>query len=145
MKTLSVAALFLLTFALVACAPLANEADLDREPVLDYSGLLEALRAEGADVATSNPVSQVFFSVEGQTLTVDKDQIQVFEYADGAAAAIEAELVSEDGTSVGTNMISWVAAPHFYRSGRLIVLYLGENADTLRLLESLLGPQFAGA
>lgn len=145
MKTLSVAALFLLTVALVGCAPLANEADLDREPVVGTAGLVEALRTEGADVATGDAVSQVFFSVEGQTLTVDEDQIQVFEYDDVAAAAAEAELVSEDGTSVGTNMITWVAPPHFYRSGRLIVLYLGENADTLRLLESLLGPQFAGA
>ena len=145
MNKLSLAALFLVALALIACGPLANGADSNREPVTDYAGLLEALGTGGATVEPSGSVSQPFLSVEGQSLTLGGEQFQVFEYADESAAAADAQLVSPDGSSVGTTMITWVAPPHFYRSGRLIVLYLGNNADTLRLLESLLGPQFAGA
>jgi hypothetical protein len=34
--------------------------------------------------------------------------------------------------------------PHFYRSGRLIVLYVRDDAAVLLALESVLGTQFAG-
>jgi len=38
----------------------------------------------------------------------------------------------------------WVGPPHFYKVEKLIVLYVGENEDTIGILESVLGPQFAG-
>jgi hypothetical protein len=34
--------------------------------------------------------------------------------------------------------------PHFFKSGRLIVLYVGEESSVLKALEAMLGPQFAG-
>ena len=40
--------------------------------------------------------------------------------------------------------VDWIAPPHFYHTGRVIVLYVGSNADLIRLLEATLGPQFAG-
>lgn len=70
--------------------------------------------------------------------------MQVFEYADEEAATAEAELVAPDGGSVGTTMITWVATPHFFRQGRLIVLYIGDGEAALEALEAALGPQFAG-
>jgi len=41
-------------------------------------------------------------------------------------------------------MITWVATPHLFRSGKVIVLYVGDGASTLKVLETVLGPQFAG-
>ena len=41
-------------------------------------------------------------------------------------------------------MVTWVAPPHFYRQGRVIVLYVGSNPNILSLLTAVLGPQFAG-
>jgi len=38
----------------------------------------------------------------------------------------------------------WVAPPHFYKAGRIIVLYVGENAAVTEALDTVLGPQFAG-
>ncbi|NIM93557.1 MAG: hypothetical protein GTO18_07580 [Anaerolineales bacterium] len=38
----------------------------------------------------------------------------------------------------------WVGAPHFFRSGKLVVLYLGSGESLLNALEAVLGPQFAG-
>jgi hypothetical protein len=56
----------------------------------------------------------------------------------------DAVLVDADGGSIGTSMVTWVATPHFYKKGRILVLYIGDNAETLKALESVLGPQFAG-
>ena len=57
---------------------------------------------------------------------------------------VEAELVASDGSSVGTSMMAWIATPHFYINGMLIVLYVGDSSETIGLLEDALGPQFAG-
>ncbi len=40
-------------------------------------------------------------------------------------------------------MIDW--APHIYGAGRLIVVHAGNRRGTIRTLDQLLGPPFAGA
>ena len=114
-------------------------------PVTDYVSLIDSLRADGATVEPSGDISQPFFSVDGLVITVDGAEVQVFEYADAAAADVEAEQISPDGTSVGTTSILWVAPPHFYKKARLIVLYVGDEAGATAALEEALGPQIAGA
>ena len=113
-------------------------------PVTDYVSLFDNLRAAGATVEPAGDISQPFFSVKGNAITVNGENVQVFEYADAATADTEAALVSPDGSSVGTTMISWVAAPHFYKTGRLIVLYVGDDTAVINVLEDVLGAQFAG-
>ena len=39
---------------------------------------------------------------------------------------------------------AWVSTPHFYRSGEIIAVYVGTSQELPSLLESVLGPQFAG-
>ncbi len=113
-------------------------------PVTDYVSLIDNLRQAGATVEPAGEVSQPFFAVTGNIITVNGDDVQVFEYADAAAAEAEAALVSPDGSSVGTSMPFWVASPHFYRVEKLIVLYVGDSEAVTDVLESVLGQQFAG-
>ena len=82
-------------------------------PTTDYVSLIDNLRAAGATVEPAGEVDQPFFAVSGNIITVNGDDVQVFEYADAAAAEAEAALVSPDGSSVGLSMIGWVATPHF--------------------------------
>jgi hypothetical protein len=55
----------------------------------------------------------------------------------------DAELVSPDGSSVGTSMVTWIGTPHFYREGKLIVIYVGGSEGVLSVLEAVMGSQFA--
>ncbi len=112
--------------------------------VTDYVSLTDNLRKAGATVEPVGEVTQPFFSVQGKVIIVNGSDVQVFEYENATAADTEATLVSSDGSSVGTSMISWVAPPHFYKSGKLIVLYVGESESVIGALEGVLGPQFAG-
>ncbi len=89
-------------------------------------------------------MTQPFFSVNGRVIVVNGGDVQVFEYADAAAAEAERALVSPDGSSVGTSMVGWIAPPHFYKAGRLIVQYVGDSTDAIDVLEAVLGQQFAG-
>ena len=113
-------------------------------PVKDYISLVDNLRATGATVEPAGEMTQPFFSVNGKVIVVNGGDVQVFEYADAAAAEAERALVSPDGSSIGTSMVDWVASPHFYKAGRLIVLYVGDSTDAIDVLESVLGKQFAG-
>lgn len=77
-------------------------------------------------------------------IKVRGEDVQVFQYADAAATDAQAALVSRDGSKVGTTNIHWVAPPHFYKNGKIIVLYVGDDRQVLRTLEAVLGPPFAG-
>ena len=114
--------------------------------VMDEASLVAALQVAGATVERGEPVFQPFFDVEGRILRVNGADVQVFEYPDEAAAALDAARIAPDGSGLGPptpTLVTWVAAPHWYRSGRLIVLYVGEDRAILDLLARVLGPPFA--
>ena len=113
-------------------------------PVKDYISLVDNLRGAGANVDPVGEVTQSFFSVNGFVIKINGADVQVFEYVDATTAETEAQLVSSDGSSVGTSMIGWVAPPHFYKKERLIVIYVGDDVDVINILVDVVGTQFAG-
>ncbi len=112
--------------------------------VTDYSSFVAQLTNEGVAVKETGELVQPFFSITGYTIKADEQDIQIFEYAHGGAMAEDAGLVSPDGFSVGTTMLNWIDSPHFYKAGRIIVIYIGDDADIINTLEHIIGPQFAG-
>jgi hypothetical protein len=136
--------ILLLTTLGVGCAGKESPPVSHGGPVTDYVSLIDNLRKEGANVEPAGEVNQPFFSAIGQTIIVNGENVQVFEYSDEVAADTEASLVSPDSSSIGTSMVGWIAAPHFYKAGKIIVIYVGENREVISLLETVLGPQFAG-
>jgi len=72
------------------------------------------------------------------------EEVQVFQYPDAAAMETEAARVFRDGSSVGTTKPHWIGTPHFYRQGRLLVLYFSDEKKVIQALEDVLGRQFAG-
>jgi len=115
--------------------------------VTDYDSFVDGLQTIGATVeheTLPEVVVQDFFSVTGQVFKLNGEDVQVFEYDDRSKAETEAALVSPDGSSIGTSLPFWIAPPHFYKAGRIIVLYVGKNTAVTDALESILGEQFAG-
>ena len=111
----------------------------------ELAQLTEKLRALGATVTvTKEKVSQPFFSVPGRIIKINGEALQVFEYATPSAVDVDASRVSADGTTVGTSQPTWMATPHFFKSGKLIVLYVGGNQTVVDLLRNAQGNQFAG-
>ena len=142
----------LLFLALAGCAaaPTGGPAP---SPVVSHGGavkdqvsLIDALRQKGATVEIApDPVEQPFFSVAGTSVVVNDAPVQVYEYANENEAAAQAAKISPDGYEIGgTTMVTWIEPPHFFRTGRIIVLYVGTDEKTLALLTELLGAQFAG-
>jgi hypothetical protein len=120
-------------------------------PIVDADGLAAALRACGLTVEPAGAVEQPFLRpASGEVLTLSGGDlaqpadVQVFAYEDEALAAADAAAIGPDGNPK-TMMIHWIAPPHFFRSGSVIVLYLGEDPAVIDLLTAVLGPPFAGA
>jgi hypothetical protein len=112
--------------------------------VKNLVSLIDTIRSKNLEVIPSGEVTQDFFSVKGTAIAIKNQQIQVFEYPSNAEAQKDAMKISEDGSSIGTSMVTWIEPPHFYHKERLIVLYLGNDKEVISILESALGKQIAG-
>jgi len=143
-KTLPIL-LLAFTVALSGCGKAATSTPPTQSATVeDKASFIAALHASGATIESGDSVTQDFFTPEGNILTVNGQDVQVFEYESAADMEAEASQVAPDGGSVGTSMVSWMAPPHFYKAGRIIVLYVGNDSTVLGLLEKVMGHQFAG-
>jgi hypothetical protein len=143
-KTLS-ALLLVWVFTVSGCGKATAPASATQPPaVKDQASFLAALQAANVTAKIGESITQDFFSPEGHIITINGQDVQVFEYESAEAMENDASRVAPDGGSVGTSMMSWMDAPHFYKAGRILVLYVGSDKTTLALLEKVIGPQFAG-
>ncbi|HXI11169.1 MAG TPA: hypothetical protein VNM92_00790 [Thermoanaerobaculia bacterium] len=113
------------------------------ETVLSYGSLVAQLREGGLRVETLDEIQQPFFTPPARVISIGDGEAQVYEYVDDKSAATEAARVAPNG-SIGGSMPMWIAPPHFFRKGRLIVLYLGSDVRSLGRMRELLGVEFAG-
>ncbi len=121
----------------------------ESESAQGTSQQMDTLLATGVELeVTGEVVSKGIFSVDGTIILVNGEQVQVMEYRDAAALEAEAAGISPSGSSVATHgqasMILWDAAPHFFRTETVIVLYVGDSPKVIEALTSVFGPQFAG-
>lgn len=114
-----------------------------RADVTDTVTLMQALIAAGARVAPGGQAAQPFMPVPARLLDVNGASVQVFELPDEATARAIAARIAPDASSIGPISISWLAPPHFFRAGRSIVLYVGDDARVLADLQSVLGDPIA--
>lgn len=119
-------------------------------PVQDQVSLVDALRTS-VTVDISGAIAQPFLhpdsgtavKLSGGTLPAAAD-VQLYEYGSAAAAAADAHQIRPDGSGTATTIVDWVAPPHFFLKGRVLVIYVGSDAAVVSLLTSILGSQFAG-
>jgi len=120
---------------------------------MDYKTLLKDLQAHDTTVVPAGDVSQPFMHAQGHIIKIRSEQIQVYEYSTVADADTQASHTSSDGSTFTTksltgtsgSAVDWIAPPHFYKQGRVIVLYVGRNSTIMQILTKVLGKRFAGA
>lgn len=130
--------------AVQGASTLAASTEVQGAAVQDFNTLVTALQSAGITVESGGQVTQPFFTVPGQTLKLNGQDVQVFTFENAQALEAEAAQISADASTIGTNMPSWMSDPHFYKVGRMLVLYVGQDQKILDILSNVLGPQFAG-
>lgn len=140
-RILTIAALSWSALALVSCQ--------DQDPVGPtlvgtVDQLIQALRQQGLRVtlAEAPDAGRSLLAVPAQRVLVNESWIDGYEYPSVAAAAKDAARISGDAQPDPFALILWASTPHFYRQGRLIVLYVGCRAEIQQALEVTIGPPF---
>jgi hypothetical protein len=140
--------LVLIALLLTACGTVPQS---HGGPVQDQVSLIDTLRkSEIVDISGTiaqpflHPDSGTAIKLSGGTLTAPAD-VQLFEYRSAAAAATDAHMIRADGSGTATTTVDWVAPPHFFLKGRVLVIYVGTDPAVVNLLTSVLGSQFAGS
>lgn len=108
--------------------------------------LVNALRARGLDVSMrgeTSPQRNGYFSVPSRDVMAGEALLKAFEYGTASTAEADAALVDTDGQPNPRAAIDWISGPHFFKQGRLIVLYVGCADQVLRTLADLMGPALA--
>lgn len=112
------------------------------------SSLVTVLATSFDNVTVQDGITHQFLSVSGRMITLGSQRLLAFEYRDSASAEAEARRFSRDGAWIEHNgiptLVNWIATPHLYRDESLLVIYVGDDASTLNLLDRVLGREFAG-
>ena len=109
----------------------------------DLASLMKALRSYGLKVRVMGAIESPLLPGRGTALIVNEADVQVFEYVDNNAVQAALAMINPDGSLVDVD-IDWDGSPHFYQSGRIIALYIGDNDPVTRALTKALGTQIAG-
>lgn len=90
---------------------------------------------------------------QGRAILVNGARVEIYEYDAASASEADAQHISADGTTFrwqgldGSGHIVTVdfnAPPHWYKGGRILVLYVGSDTAIEALLVQQLGQPFAG-
>ncbi|MBF6592255.1 MAG: hypothetical protein IVW57_17220 [Ktedonobacterales bacterium] len=120
---------------------------------MSYGGAADALRAAGATVQDNGTGTSAFLRGADHRLTVNGESVDVFEYATTFSAGLDAGRIGADGTTISGGfgpfggqaaIVDFIAPPHWFAQGRVIVLYVGRSTTLVALLTKVFGAQFAG-
>jgi hypothetical protein len=142
----------LLGLLITACTPVAATPDPDMPgaPVAPgaeattYAEFVASLETQGAIVEERGQVRQPFMDITGQALAVRGQEIQVFEFATEQAQRDTAATLGMIRDTVAQAMGEPVGQVHVWANGRIIVLYAGQDSQTVTLLNRVVGTPLLG-
>jgi hypothetical protein len=139
-----IASLIFLSLALAACAGPAPTSPPAAGGTFAYGDLVEALEQAGAEVEPGITIEQDFFPVGAQVITINGQDVQVFEFDSQVNRQAAEATIQGNGYIIGTMAIDWISTPYFFSRDRLIVLYVGTDESTVETLTGVLGPALTG-
>lgn len=124
-----------------------EETPVSEEPASETGKSIDTLLAElqktGMEVEKTQAIEQPFFSIPGKIISVNGEDVQVYQYPDEKSRENESRLISSDGSVIGNNQIDWVDTTTIWASGNLIVIYIGSNSSVIGAINDSLGKPIA--
>ena len=112
---------------------------------------VDELKHRNINIGT--PLSELtgYTGYGGPSITVERprrilangSEIAIYEFEEADYADEIAKTISPDGQRVGLSFISWISKPHFYKKGKIIIQYVGEDLEILERLGDILGKPIA--
>jgi len=115
-----------------------------KDNAFDTETLLTEMNSFNTEYSVDKSAKRDLFSVAPTMIFLGTDKLSVYEYRNIKSMEKDAARISSDGYQIGNNKVSWALEPHFFKKGKILVQYCGDNKKTFDLLEKILGRQFAG-
>jgi hypothetical protein len=147
-----IVAVALLALFVTACAPAATTPAPDpgapgAPPVAEvttYAEFVASLEQQGVAVEERGQVTQPFIDVTGQAVAVQGQEIQVFEFASEQAQRDTTATLGMIRDTIAQAMGRPAGQVHVWSNGRIIVLYAGQDTQTLSMLNRVVGTPVIG-
>lgn len=101
--------------------------------------LKNSLENAGANIQEGGKTSIDHFDIQGQTLFINQDAIEVYEFVGLLEREAVSQNISANGMVVDGKIVSWETKPVVWGSGSLIVFYWGYDGGIILLLSGLMG------
>jgi len=136
---------FLLAIFLISAAGCKdNNSDVNNYGLEEF---IAELKAKNYDF-TLKEVGKNFLPTTRKRISIGDEAIDVYVFKNNKGMEKEAAKIEPSGFGYQSKTkavkVSWISVPHFYKKGRIIVQYIGENEKIIADLKEILGPQFAG-
>jgi len=85
--------------------------------------------------------------IDGKQVILYDTEIVIYSYKNIEEMEKNASLVNEDASIINKEQpieIGWPKTPHFYKKGKVIVQYIGDDEQIITDLNEIMGEQFAG-
>ena len=137
---------------LIACVTLAACGD-DEPPRsmedIDVASpsynIVNLLTATGNEVEVVGRAPVQYFDAKNVVIRVNGGiDLELYEFGSKEDLEEAAAKVSPDATTIEGKPITWKAPPHFFKTDKVIILYMGADPANVAQLASAFGPQFAG-
>ncbi len=93
-------------------------------------------------------VDKDFLPAKRKRIIVGNEALDIYLFSSNKKMESEAKHIDSDGAGYDNGfksiMVEWSSSPHFYKRGKIIVQYVGENEKIISDLKDILGEQFAG-
>lgn len=87
-------------------------------------------------------------SDKAKSISLGNDTLTIYEFNNYTEMMESSNGIDTYGSTVKCgnteSKIEWISTPHWFRRGSIIILYVGDNTELIKTLESIVTPQFAG-
>lgn len=99
------------------------------------------------------PISQYIHlddsvEIDGKQVILYDTDVTIYSYEDNEEMEKEASTINKDASEISRAdnpiQIKWSKTPHFYKKGKIIVQYIGDDEKIISDLKEIMGEQFAG-
>jgi len=137
-----IAVIIALSLGLIGKGLSANRIDIAPPNIQNTKELISSLQKAGYKIKTIQFVGDGILSGDLTTIDIDGDTIGIYEYKNNQEMEEQAKTIH--GSRIGNSFYDFIATPHFYKNGNIIVSYIGINTKTIKKIEKLMGKQFEG-
>lgn len=148
-KKRSILGILLLTVLLLVSGCTKSKPQLTEDNEKDLANMITYLEDQCYESSVEEADSDIFPGIR-MRIKIESEVLEVYLYKNPTVLEEVASGIGKDGSSYQNKSktkvieISWVSEPHFFKRNTMMVQYIGENENILKLLTAYLGPQFAG-